>query len=306
MNLTIAWTTAMIYLIISSTLVPLAGIVSYENPSPNSILFKDKNKNEISTAWYFNPDFENILSNSCVITSPGNKCKSGSVKLTMDEPFTPEKQYLRYAFAAPPEYLYPVTITIYSSASFLASIKFSKAMVEISSEKKSNTITIPSPIETGQWIAGDIFLLTSSGYDFLKNNSNNFQCLFITTASCFATQSSQKWRNYDKNLDLLRYAYIKGTEYRTKSSEYIMNSSSDDNYSEDTSESEIVYLYVSYNNVIIGGVPIPYSSEITELRITGTKNLVPIAYWRLSQGMTPSITVSADILKGLIPQIKSV
>lgn len=305
MNLTIAWTKVMIYLIISSTLVPLAGIVSYENPSPYSVIFSDKNKNEVSTTWNFNSNFDNILSNTCTITSPGNKCKSGSVKLVLDEPFAPEKQYLRYAFAAPPEHLYPITITLYSSSSFLASIKFSNTMVEIKSDSKSNTVTIPSPTESGQWIAGDIFLLTSSGYNFLKDNSNNYQCLFITTASCFATQSTQNWRQYDKNLDLLRYAYIKGTEYRTKSNEYINKQSPEVDNSESDAGNEILYLYVSYNNVIIGGIPIPSSSDITELRITGSKDLVPIAYWRLSQGMTPSINVSTNTLKGLISQIKS-
>ncbi|KAL7065790.1 hypothetical protein ACR3K2_37670 [Cryptosporidium serpentis] len=296
-NLTLAWVGTMFYLITSENLIPLASLVNLNsNTYPTSLSLSSESGTHISTTWYYNQGFSNIIANSCTLELE-QKCKSVQVVTEENNGLSKDNEYLRYGFILPQQTYLPITMQLYSFAVQIATIEFTASTISLKSSISSNVITLPENILVGNWIDGDIFILSDEILNVLKLNMNNIPCLFSSSSSCFDSQSSESWMSSSETTDLLRYAYVKQLE--------IANSHSN-NTNTTTSQSNLSYinLIVTFQNTMVGNIKIP-NSPITKFLMTGTSSYIPLTYWILKSGMSPSISIPTSNLNSLISQIQN-
>ncbi|EEA08577.1 uncharacterized protein CMU_030750 [Cryptosporidium muris RN66] len=295
-NLTLAWIGAMFYLIVSENLIPLANLVNLNsNTYPVSLSLSSESGTPISTTWYYNQGFSNIIANSCTLELE-QKCKSAQITIGEGNGLSQDNEYLRYGFILPQQTHLPITMELYSFAEQIATIKFTANTISLKSSINSNIVTLSENILVGNWMDGDIFILSDEILNVLELNINNIPCLFSSSSSCFDSQSSESWMSSSETTDLLRYAYVKQLEIANRYS----------NNTNTTSQPNLSYLnlIVTFQNTMIGNLKIP-NSPITKFIMTGTSSYIPLTYWILKSGMSPSISIPTSSLDSLISQIQN-
>ncbi|TRY50370.1 putative Glycoprotein [Cryptosporidium tyzzeri] len=285
LNLTLAWTKAFIYLILVSSMTVLATVPRFANlNTPANAVLENNSGAELTTTWRYSSEFEVPKLSSCNLINYDSSCKSASVSIISPVEWKPDVSFLRYGFISPISSNYPISFSLTSSGTLFASINFSQTGISISIPSSSQTasmsyIKTPNP---GDWVSGDIFLLSPKFFNILDRTESTKTCTIIKS-TCTVPSS---WSSIKSSELIARYAIL---------SKLILDSGIEES-------EEQPKLYVTYKGVYALSINVP-SKELNGATVQDSPTYQPLVYWRVYKGLSPSISFPSDEVSKVIQNV---
>lgn len=289
-DLNLTWQSSIYALKTKSSDTPLA-VIPIENKSIpyQAVLLNSSTREELKTNWSYTTGVKNLSSVSCTINALEGRCKSSSVTVT--KMVNPNIEFLRFGFLFSKDILAPFEMTISQNSNNLATLQISSNVIKVQSSD-SEEITLKKEFTTGEWVSGDIFIISDDIHNVIEEDSS-ISCKNYND-SCYSTQNSQDWMGIVSEKSILRYAYLKKQAVENK----VKTDTNTEADSSSSSSKTQYYLYISFKNCIIAKLNINSNSfnKVSVSNRQGSSNLV---YWRLKGGVSTSINIPDSYLDNL-------
>lgn len=296
-DLALTWVSSVYSLVLKSSNMLIAAIPTENESIPHkAVLLNTSKGEEFDENWGYYTGVRNTNTFSCTINKVEGKCKSASVMVT--QMVNTDLEFLRFGFIfskAPS--LSPYEMTISQNSNTLATLQFSSNTININSNGKVSEVNLSSELKTGEWISGDIFIVSNDLHNVIETD-NSIMCVNYSD-SCVNSQNSQNWMTSIDESSILRYAYLKS---QAVESQFFMAANNTSNSSTPNPTSEY-YLYISFKNCIIAKLKINVNS-FNKVFITDRRNGIGLAYWRLKSGISTSVNISTTSLGYIKEKIK--
>ncbi|CUV05382.1 unnamed protein product, partial [Cryptosporidium hominis] len=289
-DLNLMWQSSIYSLKTKSSDTPLAIIpIENKNIPYQAVLLNSSTREELKSNWSYTTGVKNLSSVSCTINALEGRCKSSSVTVT--KMVNPNIEFLRFGFLFSKDILAPFEMAISQNSNNLATVQISSNVIKVQSSN-SEEITLKKEFTTGEWVSGDIFIISDDIHNLIEEDSS-ISCKNYND-SCYSTQNSQDWMSIVSEKSILRYAYLKKQAVENK----VKTDTNTETDSSSSSSKTQYYLYISFKNCIVAKLKINSNSfnKVSVSNRQGSSNLV---YWRLKGGVSTSINIPNSYLDNL-------
>ncbi|KAJ1604825.1 hypothetical protein OJ253_3455 [Cryptosporidium canis] len=293
-DVTLTWKSSVYSLNLKSSNSPIAVIPTENQNAPHkAILLNSSTRQEIAGNWSYSTGVRNANSVFCTLSKSDDRCKSTSV--TVPKMVNPDLEFLRFGFlfSKPSS---PVELSISQNSNTLATLHVTSSSIRINSNQGKSEVSLRKELATGEWITGDIFMVSDDLNSVIENH-NSITCRDFSD-SCLSSQSSQSWMSTLSEGPILRYAYLKKQAIEKN----VIMGMMDPSLSKKPSSSSDYYLYISFRNCIIARFKVNVNS-FNKASINDKNGAVGLAYWRLKSGISTSINIPTSNLNSIKKKI---